>query len=336
LEKNDLISLTKNSVPVGKNVAGDEGKHPAFLCLDFAVCRDEEGKFFPRMIELQGVASLFAYQHFLSQAYQKHFSLPEPLTPYWNGLTGETYLKRFGEFLLGGQDPETVAMLDLDPPAQKTRIDFDYTQKTFGIKPLCIKDLLLEKGKLAYESNGRIVPISRIYNRVIPDEFEQKRENFHLKFDYYAPPSGTDWLSHPNWFYRVSKYLMPFMDSPYVPKTHFLHELDELPDDLENWVLKPLFSFAGAGVVFDVTRKDIDLVPLERRHEYILQQKVNYAAFVPTLDVPAKSEMRILCIWGKNGIEPLLNLARLSKGKILGVDFNKDKRWVGSSAIFWE
>jgi hypothetical protein len=95
-----------------------------------------------------------------------------------------------------------------------------------------------------------------------------------------------------------------------------------------------LFSFAGAGVVFDVKREDLEAV--KDRANFILQRKVTYEPFIPTPDVHAKTEIRILCGWDNGELKPMTNLARLSKGKILGVDFNKDKEWVGGSAVLFE
>ena len=52
-------------------------------------------------------------------------------------------------------------------------------------------------------------------------------------------PVNVEWVSHPNWFFRISKYTMPMLRSRFVPETHFVHELPVIPDDLENYVLKP-------------------------------------------------------------------------------------------------
>ncbi|MEY3348134.1 MAG: hypothetical protein RLY46_173, partial [Bacteroidota bacterium] len=43
-------------------------------------------------------------------------------------------------------------------------------------------------------------------------------------------------------------------------------------------------------------------------------------------------------IWNEEEKDPLLvtNLARLSKGKMIGTRYNKDKEWVGGSVAYFE
>ena len=149
-------------------------------------------------------------------------------------------------------------------------------------------------------------------------------------------PLDVEWVPHPNWFYRISKFTLPFIHHPNVPETFFLNEVKQLPGDLENFVLKPLFSFAGQGVVIDVTKEDIDKVA--DPENWILQRKVKYADVIKTPNVPAKAEIRIFYFW-KDGMErpvAVTNLARLSKGKMIGVRYNMDKDWVGGSVCYFE
>ncbi len=309
----------------------NENRHPHFLAIDAAVCQREDGTFYPQLIELQGVASLYCYQRHLCTAYQRHFNLPDTLTPFLtDDLTQESYVETLKRVILADQDPENVILLEIKPKYQKTRIDFLYTIRDLGIRPVCASEVIQEGEQVYYRRQGRKIPVTRIYNRVIFDELE-RRTDLSIQFNWQQP-INAEWMAHPNWFFKISKYTMPFMQSPYVPETHFLSDLSVYPDDLENYVLKPLFSFAGAGVVFDVTKEDIEAVKNPAHH--ILQKKVAYAPFLPTPDVPAKAEVRMLCVWDGE-LKPLITLARLSKGKILGVDFNKDKTWVGSSAVFF-
>jgi hypothetical protein len=319
------------SIPAHLKVPNEASK-PTFVCIDLAVCQDEAtGQLIPQLIEMQGVASLYCYQHRLCQAYKRHLPVPQHLTPYWDGVTEDNYLSILKKEIIGDEDPEQVVIMDIQPMRQKTRIDFMYTQQDLGIRAVCITDITQDGRYLYYVKDGKKIPIRKIYNRVIFDELERKQSMLDIRFNLFDDLNVT-WMSHPNWFFKISKYTMPFIDSPYVPKTYFVHELVKYPDDLENYVLKPLYSFAGAGVKYDVTRDDVEAVA--GREDYILQKKVQYVPFVDTPDIPAKVEIRLLCLWG-NELRPLMNLARLSKGKIMGVDFNKDKTWVGSSAVFF-
>ena len=146
----------------------------------------------------------------------------------------------------------------------------------------------------------------------------------------------VEWITHPNWFYRISKYTMPLIKHAYIPETNYLSDITEMPKDLENYVLKPLFSFAGQGVIIDLTQNDIDNV--KDPSNWILQRKVKYADVIKTPDIPAKAEIRIFYFWKKGEARPVAaqNLARLSKGKMIGVRYNKDKEWVGGSLVYFE
>jgi len=331
LQGASLKAITEGAVPEALNMP-NETDHPCFLAIDFAVCQREDGSLFPQLIELQGVASIYHYQRQLAMAYQRHFQLPDTLSTFLEGMDHERYLQLLSDLILAGESPEQVILLDILPHQQKTRIDFHYATQVLGIPIVCVTELRASGNKLYYEKNGKRIPIKRIYNRMIPDEYKHRSKMLPLQFDWRGGYEVV-WLDHPNWFFRVSKYLLPFMSSRYVPKSQFLHKLDKLPENLEDFVLKPLFSFAGAGLHFDVTHETVEHLP--NPQDFILQQKVAYAPFLPTLDVPAKVEIRMLCIW-TDEIKPMLHLARLSKGKIIGVDFNKDRTWVGSSAVFFE
>jgi len=328
----DLSGMLKNAVPEAFRVA-NESKHPAFVAIDFAVCQDENGQLFPQLIEFQGIATLFCYQRHLNLAYQRHYDIPNQFSPYVNFSNEHEFLSALQKIVLADEKPENVIMLDIEPEKQKTRIDFIYTKKDLGIQPVCISDVFQVGSQLFYYRDGVKLPIKRIYNRLIFDELDKRTDiKAKLKIDFKADLDVT-WIAHPNWFFKVSKFAMPFMNSKYVPQTRFLNEITALPENLEDYVLKPLFSFAGAGVHFDVSREIIE--GIEDPENYILQKKVVYHPFIPTPDIPAKAEIRMMCFWEKELI-PAMCLARLSKGKIMGVDYNKDKTWVGSSAVFFE
>ncbi|HEY9661678.1 MAG TPA: hypothetical protein V6C65_24745, partial [Allocoleopsis sp.] len=120
-----------------------------------------------------------------------------------------------------------------------------------------------------------------------------------------------------------------------VPYTRYLDQVKDIPSDLENYVLKPLFSFAGQGVVIDLSPGDLKVAD---PHNWILQRKVKYAEVIKTPDVPAKAEIRIFYFWkdGDPRPKPVNNLGRLSKGKMIGVRYNKDKEWVGGNFCYFE
>jgi hypothetical protein len=245
-------------------------------------------------------------------------------------------LQLLEDIILKGHSPEQVILLELFPHEQKTRIDFYCTQDYIGIQPVCLTELIRKQNKLYYINNGVETEIKRIYNRIIFDDLQQQTPEVQHKGMLLLEPLEVEWVPHPNWFYLISKYTLPFITHPNVPETTFLSELIELPADLGQYVLKPLFSFAGQGVIIDVTEEDVKKVT--DPENWILQRKVKYADVIATPDGPAKAEIRIFYFWKEGTLRPIAtcNLARLSKGKMIGVRYNQDKTWVGGTVAFFE
>jgi len=320
----DFKLKMKDAVPAHLNIPA-ETDHPEFFVFDFAICKNEPDEFYPKLIELQGFPTLYGYQYFFEQILKKHFDIPENFTQYFNNVSSDKYVKMLKDIIVADADPANVILLEIEPEKQKTRVDFAATEKLLGIKEVCISDLIKRNKNLFYKKNGIEIPIERIYNRVIFDELSRTKAKFN--FDLKEELNVT-WIPHPNWFYKMSKYSLPVLKGEFVPNCFYLRDLTSYPDDLENYVLKPLFSFAGLGVKIDVTRKMLD--EIKDPENYILQEKVEYAPLIETPDEYAKVEIRMMFIYGK---EPILvnNLVRQSKGKMLGVDFNKNKTWIGGS-----
>jgi len=325
--------LTAPSVPLKWSVP-HENDHPHFLTFDFGICKNETGELTPMLIEMQGFPSLYGFQHHLGKTFASHFDIDPSVNYFLNGFNEETYIQLLKEVIIGKHQPHEVALMDVDAPNQKTAIDFFVTQKMLGIKILALTDIKKVGKQLFYEENGKQIHLKRIYNRLIFDEVANNLEIFKTNFD---PREELDieWITHPNWFYRISKYTMPFLDSEFVPETRFLNQIDSIPTDLENYVLKPLFSFAGMGVIIDVTEDDINTIP--DPENWILQRKVNYEPAVKSPSGGVKAEIRMMYLWPDNG-EPQLciNLARLSRGKMIGVRYNADFDWVGGTIGFIE
>lgn len=330
----DFIALTERSIPPNERVPG-ETSFAHMIAFDFGICQNEANELEPQLIEMQGFPTLFGFQVYYPDILQKHFDIPNNYSQYLGNYTRATYLKDLRELILGNHKPEEVILLEIKPHEQKTRIDFYCTQSYIGIQPVCITELEQEGKKLYYQKDGQRIQVKRIYNRVIFDDLHAQKANLGNFVDI-TQDLDVEWIPHPNWFYRISKFTLPFIQHPYVPPTFFLNELKELPKDLSQYVLKPLFSFAGQGVVIDVTASDIQAIA--DPENWILQKKVQYADVIPTPDVPAKAEIRIMYIWkdGWDRPKPAINLARLSKGKMIGVRYNKDKEWVGGSVCFFE
>lgn len=324
--------LTERSIPAELNVPGEDN-HPQCLVFDFGVCENKNGELEPQLIEMQGFPSLFGFQLYHSEITASYADLPGNYSSYLNGYNNDSYQQLLKEIIVGDHDPKNVILLEIYPEQQKTRIDFYCTQNLLGINIVCLTQLIAEGENLYYMHEGVKTPVHRIYNRVIFDDLQQQ-ENLGPIIDL-SKPYNVEWVPHPNWFYRISKFTLPFIDNDYVPDTFFLNEVKE-PLPLEEYVLKPLFSFAGMGVVIDVTPEDIDRIT--DPENWILQKKVQYAPVILTPDEPAKAEIRLFYFWKKGWNRPkaIHNLARLSKGKMIGTRYNKDKEWVGGSIAFFE
>ena len=313
----------------------NENSRPHFITLDFGVCSDEQGELVPQLIEAQGFPSLCFYQNVLGKGYREVYEIPAHLDYFFGGHSEQTYLKKLKRIIVGNADPKNVVLLEIDPYNQPTAIDFVVARDLLGIKILCISDLK-RSGKSAYylDENGQKVEIQRIFNRVIFDEL-YKRPDIHPGFDL-RDPIDVEWVGHPNWFFRISKHTLSFLKNPYVPESTILSEMETVPANLQDYVLKPLFSFSGAGVKINVQKQD--LLEIEDRSNYMLQKKVSYTPIIETLDVKAKCEVRMLLVWedGVDKPEIISNLVRLSKGDMIGVRYNKGKDWVGGSIGFFE
>jgi hypothetical protein len=329
----EFKNITKDSIPKDEEVP-DENEYPECLSFDFGICEAADGSIVPQLVEMQGFPSLFAFQIFLAEHTAGYAYIPGSYSSYLNGYTKNSYIQLLKEIILNSHNTEQVILLDIFPERQKTKMDFYCTEDILGIKTVCVTKLIAEEDKLFYDNNGTKTRIKRIYNRLIMDDLKQQ-VNTGTIIDL-TKQYDVEWITHPNWFYRISKYTLPFLHHSYIPETFFLNEIKQLKDGLENYVLKPLFSFAGIGVVIDVTQENIDAI--SDPWNWILQRKVKYADIIKTPDGPAKAEVRLFYFWKKGEKRPVAvhNLARLSKGMMIGTRYNKDKTWVGGTVAFFE
>lgn len=333
IQRDEFFALTDRALELNRKVP-NEDKHTTFLAIDFGIC-EEDGKIVPKLIEVQGFPSLFNFQMHLSEKFMEAYPFLDNLTPFLNGLTAVDYLALLEKVICNGLPKEQVVLLEIEPEKQNTKIDFYYAHQDLGIPIVCVTELFEKGNELFYKNaNGKAVLVKRIYNRVIFDELDL-RTDLDLKFDF-SKLYDVEWAGHPNWFFRISKFILPYLKGDYFIETTLLSELESIPEDLENYVLKPLFSFSGSGVVFHVKREDIEAV--KEKDLYILQKKVHYKPIIKSPDGMVKAEVRILAVWEQDAAAPTLvtNLVRLSRGEMIGVKFNKDKDWVGGTVGLFE
>jgi len=332
----EIVKLTRtpefsrhaaSAIPTDLKVP-NEPPHWNFLVVDFGICAAGD-RLVPRLIELQAFPSLYGFQLLFLHCLRKTYpSIPRDWTSSFGGVKDDAYVALLRRTIIADSDPANVVLLEIEPEKQKTRIDFAATERLLGVRPVCATKISKRGRQLFYERDGVETRIERIYNRVIFDELI-RRPDVHLSFRFQDDLDVT-WVGHPNWYFRISKHSLPFLKTSHTSPAFFV---DEFPanESLEDYVLKPLYSFAGLGVDMEPTSKKLEALP--KPHEWILQKKVAYAEFVPTTDGPrSKAEIRMMFIWPNDG-DPVLvnNLVRMSQGKMMGVDFNKEKTWVGSS-----
>ncbi len=329
LSNAELIERMKAAIPERWNTPGMDHL-PNLAQVDFAVVR-ENGELVPKLIELQGFPSLTALQIVQRDAWKDALAKIDGLDVAWScwysGYDREAFVDLARRTIVGMHDPVEVILMDLDPPRQKTYPDFAATKLLFGVEAVD-PTTLAKRGKQLFRGN---TPVRRIYNRVVFDELISK--GIDLPFDY-REELDVEWVPHPNWYWVWSKYSLPFLRHESVPRATFLSELDRVPDDLSRYVLKPLFSFAGGGVNVDPTREDVEAIPSYERHAWCLQEKIEYEPALQAADGGGvKIEIRMMFLRPDDEPKPILaqNLIRLSRGKMLGVDFNKQFTWVGSS-----
>jgi len=327
VENPEYRARSEASIP-NKFRVPNESPHPMFIQVDFGLVRDSAGELQPKLVELQAFPSLYAYQPVLAQAYIDVFSVDAKLRYFLSGLDQASYQRLLRDAIVAGCDPANVVLMEVHPEEQKTRPDFLLTEKLLGIRTVCITKIHKDGRRLFYEQGGKQVPIERIYNRTIVDELERK--GVALPFDF-RDELDVEWAGHPNWYFRMSKYSIPYLKHPSVPRTWFLDQMTEVPQDLENFVLKPLYSFAGLGVAIAPSRKHIDAIPVARRSAYILQERLNFTPVVETPHGATKVELRIMYVW-LDELVPVLTIVRMGRGLMMGVDQNKNMAWVGSSA----
>ena len=321
----------RKAIPANCNVPNDT-KKPHFVAIDFGICQDENGKIVPKLIELQAFPSLFEFQKLFEEVITEVYPFLNELK---NSLPKDEYIQKLKQVIVGNENPENVILLEIYPEKQKTAIDFVLTEQYLGIKTVCLTKIKKEGKKLFYENDGKLIQINRIYNRVIFDELD-KIEGLETEFDF-REEVDVEWITHPNWFFKISKYILPKLEHEFVPKSYFLSDFPE-NEQLENFVLKPLFSFAGSGVNLHPTQEIINSI--EDRENYILQRKVTYAPLFEDINGEfSKAEIRLLFAWNpeKENPELLVNLVRMTKAAMVNVDFNKkDAIWIGSSMAFFE
>ena len=332
LEGNPAAMAAADQIVPERFTGPGEDPVPRFVQVDFGLVRTPEGRIEPKLVELQAFPSLYGFQPILAEAYRTAFRLPASLDIFLGGHTAATYDALLRSVIVGEHDPQEVVLMEIEPRWQKTWPDFAVTEKAWGVRAVDAGAVRREGRQLFYDRDGRLTRIRRIYNRVIPDELDRK--GVELAFDY-RDDLDVEWAGHPAWYFRISKFSIPWLQHRVVPKTWFLHELRELPADREYYVLKPLYSFAGGGIVFGPTDADIAAIPAEERMNYILQERLAFTPLIETPHGPTQVEIRIMYVWAEQ-LRPVLPLLRMGRGKMMGVDHNKGLSWVGASAALIE
>jgi hypothetical protein len=335
VESSEYRERSNASIPEDFKVANEPAR-PLFVQVDFGMVRDARGELQPKLVELQAFPSLYAYQVTLANSYIEVYGLDRfggGKRPqfFLSGLDDKSYRELLRAAIVGKHDPESVILMEIHPETQKTLPDFLLTEKMLGVRTVDIEAIKKHGSQLYYNRNGGRVPIRRIYNRAIVDELQRK--NVRLGFDW-RDDLDVEWAGHPNWYFRISKFSIPYLRHESVPKTWFLDRLERIPEDLQNYALKPLYSFAGLGVVIAPKKEDIEAIPAEKRGDYILQERLHFEPVIETPFGLTKAEVRVMYVWQEE-LQAVLTIIRMGRGLMMGVDHNRDMEWVGASAGLW-
>jgi hypothetical protein len=335
LDNPAYMQASEQAIPAQYRVPNDN-PIPNFMTVDFGLVRNSDGSLQPKLVEMQAFPSIFGYQDLLSRQYIETYRLQADLEWHLGGHTEQSYWALLRKVVVGNHNPENVVLAEIEPDHQKTLPDFHVYEDKLGIATVDIAELRKQDNRLLYERSGRWIPIHRIYNRAIVDELERK--DIHLPFDY-RDDLDVEWAGHPNWYFRISKFALPYLDHTSVPKAVFLDDwfnhraVPSLPDDRDKLLLKPLYSFAGKGIQFAPTDDDLNAIPVADRHLYLLQERVNFEPIIKTPHGLTQAEIRIMYLWPDGGaLEPVISLVRLGRGLMMGVDHNRNQLWVGGSA----
>ncbi|MFT6809935.1 MAG: hypothetical protein ACJA01_003177 [Saprospiraceae bacterium] len=316
--------ITEGAMLPGTKVP-NETPHPHMVAMDFGICETADGSIVPKLIEMQGFPTVSAFQYQLLKSYQSAIPEIAHLSPFME-VSEEEYISMLRSIL----GKKNTILMDVKPERQNTYVDFKATELMFGVPSVCVSDIQKSGQDLYYkDADGKLKDIDYIFNRVIFDELLQ-RTDLKLNFSFFEE-LNMNWISHPNWYFRISKYTMPYMDFDFVPRSSYISDLKEIPNDLENFILKPLYSFSGQGVQMDITEEDI--LAVDKKAEWLLQEKVHYAPIIEAPDGKVKFEVRVVALWPDELEKPVIvfNIVRMTKGAMVGVKYNKDKAWVGSS-----
>lgn len=348
LDNAEYLQSSLQAIPEAFRMKEDT-PHPHFMTADFGFVRQADGTVTPKLVEMQAFPSVYAFQVLLGDTYRENYGLDPGLSYFLNGHTRQSFWELFRKVVVGRHDPDEVVLAELYPEQQKTLPDFLLTSKAIGIPIVDVTRMEVEResgrSRLYYRAaDGRLKRIRRIYNRVIADELIQKKVT--LPFDY-REMLDVEWAGHPNWYFRISKYSIPFLRHAAVPEAVFLDDWlagggsERLHGERADILLKPLFSFAGSGILFGPTDEDLAAIEVSRQHEYLVQERVSFSPTIETPYGPTQAEIRVLYLWPEGDpkaalteMQPVLSLARLGRGKMMGVDHNKDQRWVGASTVF--
>ena len=338
LGSTEYMKAADAAIPEKYKLANDNPQ-PNFMTVDFGLVRDPNGSIKPKLVEMQAFPSVFGYQDVLAEEYVRTYGLSSDLRWHLGGHDRESYWDLLRKVILGDHATENVVLLEVAPDGQKTLPDFHIYEDKLGIATVDIAKVRKDGKRLFYEKAGRWIPIERIFNRAIADEIERKQ--IELPFDY-RDELDLEWAGHPNWYFRISKFSLPYLDHPAVPKAVFLDDWFEgrstgdLPGSRDRILLKPLYSFAGQGIRFGPTDAELAAIPVEDRHLYLLQERATFEPVIKTPKGDTMAEARIMYLWPDGAaMEPVISLVRMGRGLMMGVDHNKNQEWVGGSAALF-
>ena len=282
----DYLARSLAAIPEAWRAA-DQNAHPHFLTADFGLVREHSGRLAPRLVEMQAFPSVFGFQWAVSEAYRSAFSLDPSLRYLLGGLDESQFWKLLARTIVAGHDPETVVLIDVDPANQKTLPDFHITADRLGIRIVDIAALeVLDPSRdsptqLDRVSATAITAASFPFaaSTIAPSSTSSSAGKSPSSSTTASPstlngpaiPTGISTSASspspsstippfrpPSSSTTGSESSAPASKSARGPKES---PRDRLPADRDRLILKPLYSFAGQGILFAPTDDQLAAIP---------------------------------------------------------------------------
>lgn len=261
-----------------------------------------------RWVELQTFTSLVSLIYTLHRAGAELWPELGPCTFWGAPPDGRDWLAATKAWM--APEPGSV-LLEQNPWSQPTRADFEAARHWFGLTVTEPQQLRLRAGRLErIDESGHVHPVPHIANRLILHEAENADAVRQM-----LSSASVSWHSHPAWYYRINKGVMPELPLPQGERCARGDRWRDLGLPAEALVAKACRSYAGKSVLLNPDARGLDA--LDDPGNWIVQPRFSSAPLLPAHDgAPLHGEIRCVIALPKDGADPwtVCRLARMTRG----------------------